>query len=634
MKLPGIQYSKEDPGAVPTISPWTHVRDAQHQADAIDSIGDTIDQIRNQIHVDKATQYLGRSLTELSRAESEAKSNPDALNSPNMLVDAANAINTKAKEELNPNVYRLWKREFDNQFNATQRLLFADSIIRANAEQRAMFKQDVDSISREGQIEIALDMINNATMYTDSEKEAMRTEARINGEIASVERIKYSKDPLMIKSALEQLNSNEYSGSLTPNMRDSAIRDLNTAFELATAEQREAAAHAAGRVFGNLKIAILRGEAGATEVEASYDRFPDVITPARRAELLVLIEKQKEKHVKQANLKSLVNISLLNQEPLDPKNKDHIEAVDMHFADNPTLETGMDLAIKTNIMPSAVESEFRRQAIAGKPARVLELSNAFEVLQRKAPQTLDKIGAKQVAIYGTVSALNRSGVPLQDAVEIARENASKPIEYRNELRQRYEERSRDANSRLQDIMDSSDLFDISILPTGAPKPSVALSTAFKAAEAEYYTWTNGDEDLAEKFAAQHISRIFSTSEINGKAQTFAYAPERVTGIPQKFLRQDLIKFAHKHGMVKDNIIVTSDDVTARERGIKSYPVFKLNEFMLPEPALNENGEQLRWTPDIKAYQKKLEEEARDERWSKGLSIDIGGYPFSKPYQSY
>lgn len=609
MEFPDIKYGQAQKPTLP--SPWTPVKANRAQMDALGAVVEPITEIYDSIQKDKATQYYGRAMVEMAKAKADAETNPDAVEAPTIFKQNLDRIDSAAKKELSPDSYKYFKNAYQPKATSEHTSFIVKSAVRANTEQRSSFEDDVYTIAREGDMNTVDEMINGALMFSDAEKEDMRFAAQQEFEIGHIEKVRYSDNPELIAGTLQHLKSDEYTGTLEGEKRSAAVTALESAYSDSIAEFEKQRAHQEGRILGDLKVQVERGEAGFLEIDQAYDAYPEVITESRRAELMMIAERVAQEKRDAAYGSAMVDWALTNNEPLDPKDKDHRKAVNAYYDENPSFEVGVDLAAKTNIMPDALQSDFRRLAVLGSPDKVLALSNAYEVLERESPLSVDGLGTKQSAIYGTVSSMYRAGAPLDEAVKVARENATLPPEKRKLLRTEYsqEHTVKDTTERLQSIMDSDNRFDISFWTPGrgAPKPSAAMKSSYMALEQEYYTLTGGDIDAASDMAFRHVARVFSTSEINDKQQVFAYSPERVTGLDVDWLRKDMKKFARSNGLDADKVIVVPDAQTARDQGIKSYAVFQLNQFDNPEPI------EVRWIPDVQRYNKERAEKAKKKR---------------------
>lgn len=580
-------------------------------------IADTVKGIFDGINKDKANEYSNNTSVAMSKAEAEAITSPDATKSMEIFNSRMDEIDAKAKEDLSPEVYDIWKESFDEKITRRRSPLIINSAVRANKQQRESFETSTYEYARNADsLDEVYESIDKAIMFNDDEKATMKSKAHTNFELGRIERTIYSGNAGDVKTMMNYIKSSKYEGPLKGNARAAAINSLENSYSELTAAAREKQEIEEGMIYGNMAIRASRAELTQIEIDNAARKHPEVITASRRKELMMVNARASEEKVDATNRRILVRQAMSPDGlPLDRKNKDHVKAVDEFFNENPTIESGVELTLKTSIMPSLLEAELRSQAFAGSDENVARMANTFEVLQRESPQSLADIGPKESAVYSTVSSLYRGGTPLDKAVEVARKNASIPPEKQGALNMMYQSEAKNIPSRLKNLMDSSEQHDISFWFKGAPKPSPAVVASYSAAEKEYYKWTGGDLEKASKLAFQHINRIFSTTKVNGKQETFAYAPERVYGMESDFLQNDLRAFARKNKIDPERIFVLPDPITARERQVKTYAVWVNNEFDLPEPVDDEEGRQRRWSPDVERY-RSIQETKRADRKKK------------------
>jgi hypothetical protein len=611
MKLPSVQYTQGvKPLGVAPSGAEAILAESQTEATAFNEFSRIAANISEGISESQGDERFADASLTLQNSYSEAMAMPNALDAPTAFKTNSDAIKAAAKEEMDGIAYKKFEQKFDAQSDGMHKKLIVDSTFRANKEQRKSMSSKAMELSRSGQLKVAVGLIESSILFSDTEKDEMYNEMGRQEALGSIENTVYSNNPDLISGELDNLKSSKYSGPLQGRERSSAISSLESAYKDSVAALQEAVAHERGKILGDLKVAIENGKAGPMEIEEAYDNYREFITPAKREQFLSLANRLSNERNDKMMRKINVRQALALGEPLDPGTPDHVKGVNEIFSDDPTIANGTDLAIKTNIMPELMKSEFRRQAIAGKPERVLELANSFEVIQRENPIAVDDFGSKQIAIYTTVATLNRGGVPLAEAVDVARTNAAKSPEERQQYRLNLKTEENTSTDRLRAMMDASEM-DVSIGFGGAPDATPAMQAAYAAAEAEYYTLMGGNIEYAQEAAFKHLLRVYSVSEINGTTgigpfkagKPMAYAPERVTGLPIEYLRKDLNKLVKKIDpkIVPKEAFIISDAQTARERGVKSYPVYRLNKFRLPEPMVNEEGEFVRWTPKVNKY---------------------------------
>ena len=629
MKLPGIQYSQGvKPLAVQPSGAEATLARAKADAETARTFSNLALTVSEGIANEQGKQRAADASLAMKKIYAKAMTSPNALDAPGELDEGIESIRDTASREMDPISYKAFASKFDQEANNLQGRIIVDSTYRANKEQRTSTSAKALELSRDGEVDQAVTLVGESMLFSEPEKQKIYDEMNHQFALGAVEQATYSNDPDRIAGEIRNLKSDKYSGPLEGSERSAAIGSLEGAFKDATAAVQEEIAHRRGRILGDMSIAIRTGKAGPLQIEEVYNKYPEFVTPAKREEMMELYLKISTERNTAMNRKIDVRQALALGEPLSPKEPDHVKGVDEVFKDDPTLSNGVGLAIKTNIMPSTLKMDFIRMPIAGKPERVLELANAFEVIQRENPIAVEGIGAKQIAIYTSVASMARGGMPLEEAVDIARKNAAVPPEERQQFRFDLKSQEDSSTDRLNRYMDRSDVMDISYGWFGAPEASPAMRAAYASIEAEYFTLMGGDIDLAGEAAFKHMRRIYSGTEINGKDEVMAYAPDRMTGMPTEVLRKQLITSTKKiEGMDKvlpKHIFIVSDAQTARESGVKSYPVFKLNRYELPEPVMDEDGMQHRWTPDHTKYTKKLKIQRGKELTKEKVGIMTSG----------
>ncbi len=599
-----------------------HLAVGRSYAKAANVVANLAGDIYQNIEEDRARNYLADSFVQLNEARARAETLPDATQAGDSYRVDIEDINEQAENNLDGLALKIWRERFNQKAESSHGDLVIRSAIKANRQQRELTKNNAMEMAYNGEDAIARGLVKEATMFSDEEKEVLLAQVAEKAELGQIERVGYSNEPELIESQLNYLNSTEYAGSLEGNQRISAIRFLENQYKTATKEQRNEELRQAEFAYSELIIDVRRGEAGPIQIDQAWDEGI-IKTGAQRASLMAEYDRQQEEKQGAIDRNSLVLMSFNANQPLDPKNKTHQRAVNEYFAVNlgegDAQELGVKLAIKTNILPEPMKANLRRMAIAGTPEQALNQANIYEVLQNQAPQTLDQIPDEIEAIYIVTSELNRGGVEIEEAVKIARDNAlNKTPAQRQTYADQYQAHSDTPSDRLQEYIDDS-MDTVWIME---PEITPGILSAWESLERNFYMYTGGNMEMASKAAAHNMSRIFSVSGINGKSQAFPYAPERVTGMPIEELQSQLKAFAHKHGA--EEFMVSTDILTARDVGVKSYPFFKINEFGLPEIVEDENGNAVRWTPDVEAYHEKLLKEAKEKREAMDVYLEEGG----------
>ena len=624
MKLPNINYDTpvQTLGRRDISGPLSV---ANAQASALQKAGNLaldVGTIAKGIEYDKGMVKFTKAAREVEELTADYKTRPPSLSSVKEFETDVASIQGNYD---NSDMGYFERRKFNEQwsdYKARKQTEFSVAHVYAmNKEQRTQTVAETISLAEAGDLPTSLGIINEATMFTESEKTEMRSDVTVAHEVSNVERAMKNGDPAELGMFVEMYDSPNYVGEFGEEQRASVHRWLKRAHETSTAEELASNEHQRAESASNLELAVSRGqpEGDPANIEKSY--FRGDIDATKRTQLHKMWDSHQESLQELANMQALVSNAMTNGEPLDPKNPIHKQAVENAYetrsmqysslslspaeqqqARQELLQYGTNLAVKTNIMPPQMKADMRRYAIAGTPRSVVQMANTFRVLEREAPQTLDGIGREQQAIYSSVASLDRAGMPVADAVELARKNAKVTPELKAEYRQSLSQIDSTSGDRLQSAMNADSGLNpwYNWLPMTDNKPVMtpALSASYAALEQEYYTLTGGNIDEASTLALREVQRTFSPSSINGDRKMMAYAPERWTGLESDQLRGQLKTLTKKHGFPVDDAMIVSDAQTAVDTIPKTYAVYKLDETRLPTILMGEDGQPVRFTPSV------------------------------------
>lgn len=358
------------------------------------------------------------------------------------------------------------------------------------------------------------------------------------------------------------------------------------------------------KVASDLELNVYNGEASVTEVEAAFEE--DVITGAKRTQLIKEIQRQADEAVASSSRMELISSGL----PLDPKNKDHRLAVDEAFE---RLGGGAPLALsltkQTGLLPKKVQSIFRTTARTPGGRYTKEALELYSAVDDQVPLALDDLNDKDVAVLDNANELVRGGLGTAEALEISRNQANLPESERNVLLERYKEDAAADKTWLQDTLNSDDAYDTEIFP-GAPKPPAAMQADYENLAESYYIQTGGDIDRARELAWKALKRTWTRTDINGEGELMRYSPEYDLGVSTKILRKDLDTQLEEIKVKPERVKVISDVITARsKRGQRSYAVVKIRPDGLPEILRGPNNMPLRWVPDPRPILEKQQKDA-------------------------
>ena len=622
-KLPGIQYGSVQPLAAPDIG--APVREAAAKATLYKSIGTLALQgaeLYNSIEHDKGVTAFTETAKTVSGAVDEMKQRPPTSEGPVELEGQMKDIYADATADM-PKVQRdAFDKEWQD-YSARKQIEFnTHNAYAMTREQRLSTKNQVMELAKVGDLETANGILDRVTMFTDAEKAELRRNVAVTTELSGYEKAMYSQDPVAIQAELNILQDEAYSGSLSASQRKTTVNWLNSAMDRATAQERAAVAHRNETMVSNLELAIEQGfpEGNPIEIENLWNAGI-IKTGEKRTKLHKAYLNKQDDLTAIADGVSLVSYKLENNIPLSIEND--TDAVDATFdqyvqglvsQELPELEIMQKSLVYAsrmamqNIMPSKVKDMYNSYAMAGSPEQVMMLANHMEVLEREGQIAIQGLGIKQKAIYKSISSLYR-GMPLDKAVEIARENAKVDGDKVKALGARLAAEDGGSFDRLEDLINA----DTDMDPTwkSAAKQSPALDGSYAALENAYYIRMDGNLEDAQAAAFSDLKTIFSRSEINGDARTMAYAPERQTGMPTEVLRKQIAEQSLPD-IDPEKVTIVTDYQTAREQGIKSYQMWTRDENDILMPMKDKNGMLIRFTPNYDKWMGEREESARVE----------------------
>jgi murein DD-endopeptidase MepM/ murein hydrolase activator NlpD len=147
----------------------------------------------------------------------------------------------------------------------------------------------------------------------------------------------------------------------------------------------------------------------------------------------------------------------------------------------------------------------------------------------------------------------------------------------------------------------------------------ALRNDWQRIFSESWVQSGGDETAARKETTRQITRIYGTSNINGKPVVMKYPPEKHHGLTgysddknSEWMRKQLADGlkGQFHSTVKtENVYLVSDAITARKQPL-DYQVWYKNSGGILMPLYNgKTGKIQRWMPDPNAEVNRLHAEA-------------------------
>lgn len=361
-----------------------------------------------------------------------------------------------------------------------------------------------------------------------------------------------------------------------------------------------------------------------------------------------------------------LELSIQNNFPLDPTDKNNQEAADNYFEknlqsgfslrDENSLNAVAELSSRTGIIPSQVKTIFNTGATSKDPEVVLPIAKMYGQIFDNNPAAATDMPSSAMAYYTKVYELNRAGMPEDKAVETA---------YR--LTYEQDERTKQmiaSQVRDKDYMkgrDKAAQANINSFYTlggfsspGADKPGINNREYLRDYQTLYdanFAETGGDAKLAQKMTDAQVKKTWGVTSVNGKEEIMKYAPEAAYGITssgtgnwiQGQWKEDKKQLASKMfgGLPGDSEIVMIPDaitprdlsygVMVKQTGSDGVPIY--------HPYYGDNGQLVRFKPDQATspmYREVMEErkqnlkDAADKRKKNELIRDSGVDIYTNP----
>lgn len=361
-----------------------------------------------------------------------------------------------------------------------------------------------------------------------------------------------------------------------------------------------------------------------------------------------------------------LELSIQNNFPLDPTDKNNQEAADNYFEknlqsgfslrDENSLNAVAELSSRTGIIPSQVKTIFNTGATSKDPEVVLPIAKMYGQIFDNNPAAATDMPSSTMAYYTKVYELNRAGMPEDKAVETA---------YR--LTYEQDERTKQmiaSQVRDKDYMkgrDKAAQANINSFYTlggfsspGADKPGINNREYLRDYQTLYdanFAETGGDAKLAQKMTDAQVKKTWGVTSVNGKEEIMKYAPEAAYGITssgagnwiQGQWKEDKKQLASKMfgGLPGDSEIVMIPDaitprdlsygVMVKQTGSDGVPIY--------HPYYGDNGQLVRFKPDQATspmYREVMEErkqnlkDAADKRKKNELIRDGGVDIYTNP----
>lgn len=319
-----------------------------------------------------------------------------------------------------------------------------------------------------------------------------------------------------------------------------------------------------------------------------------------------------------------LELSIQNNFPLDPTDKNNQEAADNYFEknlqsgfslrDENSLNAVAELSSRTGIIPSQVKTIFNTGATSKDPEVVLPIAKMYGQIFDNNPAAATDMPSSTMAYYTKVYELNRAGMPEDKAVETAYR-----LTYEQDDRTKQMIASQVRDKDYMKGRDKAAQANINSFYTlggfsspGADKPGINNREYLRDYQTLYdanFAETGGDAKLAQKITDAQVKKTWGVTSVNGKEEIMKYAPEAAYGITssgagnwiQGQWEEDKKQLASKvfGGLPEDaEIVLVPDAVTPRDL---SYGVMVKqtgsDDIPIYLPYYGDNGQLVRFKPD-------------------------------------
>ncbi len=405
-----------------------------------------------------------------------------------------------------------------------------------------------------------------------------------------------------------------FKGSINPEIATKIEHALTVTNERHQAEADAERKARAAELTSDVEIAVRRGRAGYAQVEEAYRA--GILTPAKRTELTVHLDKENQKASEAASAERAqlqrVQGALGGAGFLDFRSGDDRKAVDAYFGKvlapslakaqldpNQSAQTVAEFTARTGIMPTPIRETIRGALRAGDPAAKVQASDMLDRLKSANPRVVDDFATEDVRLGNLISTYTRAGVAPVDAVKMAQGalDVPKPELEAREQRYQHDKMAEKNQKTLAKEMSGFRFFSPS-LPGKLPD---AMLGEFETITRNEFQRT-GDLEASQKTALDQLKRVWGVTQTGKQPGWMPYAPETVYGVPgedPKWIRDQLQRDIRKGALIdKDaELSLAADSITARQ-GAPSYVVLNKDKNGVLSPLIGADGRPLRFRPDF------------------------------------
>lgn len=446
------------------------------------------------------------------------------------------------------------------------------------------------------------------------QKQQQAFKERVSMSVANDYIVKNQANPEALKSAqkaiLEDVNLTPQNQTALYNRVETylARADKRAEQEQKLAEKEQDQKNAV--LASDLEINVKRGQAGFAEIEQAL--LDGVITPAKRTELVLHIDRESEKITEEAQKTqaqiNTVSDALGKRSFLDFRTDADRDAVDAYFASvlAPSLQNldpgeqvqaVVTFAGDTGIIPTQVKKQIRGSLRAGAPVDKVQAADFLDRLKGVNPQVINDFTENDIALGNAIASYVAGGAPAPKAVEMAENALAIPEAERKVRESRYRiDKAQEKNlKRLQnELATGRNLFSPD-MPADVPDALVGDYEGFVRTE----FLRTGDLEVAQKTGLDFLKNVWGVTNIGGK-RWMKYAPEVVYQVPGEdgtWIAEQLDMELRTDALVPEGakFSIQADVMTPRQKN-PSYQVLMIKDGAI-QPVLGKDNLPVRFQPN-------------------------------------
>ncbi|OVZ82186.1 hypothetical protein [Yersinia kristensenii] len=271
----------------------------------------------------------------------------------------------------------------------------------------------------------------------------------------------------------------------------------------------------------------------------------------------------------------MVSNALNNGVALDPSNKSNKDAADSFFDnqfanfninDNNQVNSIASFVTKTGIVPTRLSSVLNAASVSKDSKVAIQAAELVSRIYDSNPAVLSGMPSEKQSFYLNAKRLRDAGVDADKSVEQAYDlayNQTDAIKAQLASEQGSSSYRKDRLSAASSfVSDRSQFLRIDPSVDDSNPDATRFRNDYESLYDLNFRISGGDPDIAKKMTHQQVSRTWSISEVNGKAQMMKYAPEALyKGGPEGWQSQQWEE--EKHTLIygeKKGDITTSTNV--------------------------------------------------------------------------